>query len=251
MTIDEVKQRLEIFKTPLFNFNEERHEYHYDGIKMKSVTGWIGTFVKPFDAEKWTEKKAIDYGVSKEEVAHGWKRLSDDANELGHDVHKFIERFLNQENPELPEDEVQRKRVLAWLDYYNLKFSKMTLVAQEIRIWSKKYGLAGTIDALWWWKNQLIVGDWKTNKKMKTDADKSWNNMLYPFENEAENTINKYSLQTSTYQAILRENGIPTEKAFICWISPSAEVKVFQAKNYVDKIENYLMAYPVNNSFLR
>ncbi len=247
MTIEEAKESLKIFQSPDFNFNEERHEYHHSGTKLKSVTNWIGTFSKPFDSVKWSEKKAIEYGVSAEEVLHGWKVLSDDGNDLGHDVHKFIEQFLNRENPALPLDKVQRKRAEAWLDYYNAKLCKMELVGQEIRIWSKKFGLAGTIDALFWWKNQLIVGDWKTNKKMKTDEDKHWSNLLFPFESEKENTLNKYSLQVSTYQAILRDHGIQTDKAFICWISPTGEIKTYQAKNYIDRIENYLNAYPVKN----
>lgn len=247
MTFDEAKQKLEIFQSPIFTFNEEKHEYRYNGKKLKSVTGWINNFSKPFDLEKWSEKKAVDYGVSAEEVKKGWQILSDDGLDLGHDVHKFIERFLNNENPELPEDEVQRKRVLAWLDYYHAKFYKMQLLGQEIRIWSEKYGLAGTIDALFWWKDQIIVGDWKTNKKMKTDDDKHFNMLLYPFENEKENTLNKYSLQVSTYQAILKDNGIESDKAFICWISPNAEIKVYQSKNYVNLVENYLMSFPVKN----
>lgn len=247
MTFEEAKSKLDIFRSDEFKFDEGLHEYRFRGKKLQSVTGWIKNFNRPFDAKKWTEKKAIDYGVSTEEVAKGWEILAESGMDLGHDVHKFIELFLNNENPALPDDETQRKRVLAWLDYYNTKLYKMKLLGQEIRVWSERYGLAGTIDALFWWKDQIVVGDWKTNKKMKTDADKHYAMMLYPFEDEKENTINTYSLQVSTYQAILRDNGIISDKAFICWISPNGEIKSYQSKNFVDKIDNYLMSFPVKN----
>lgn len=245
MTFEEVQQKLSCFKTPQFSFNEELHEYRYNGNKLKSVTNWIQTFKKPFDSAKWSDKKARDFGVANGDVLHGWSVLSDYAADLGHDVHKFIELYLAKQNPELPSDEVQRDRVVAWLDFYNLKLSKMLLVDQEIRVWSEKFGLAGTIDALFWYKDQLVIGDWKTNKSMSTDQDKHYNMLLFPFEDQKENKVNFYSLQVSTYQLLLRKIGIPCDKAFICWISPKAEVKMFSAKDYTLKLENYLMSYPV------
>lgn len=246
MTKEEIIQKLQVFTTPAFSFDEDKHEYTLNGQKLKSVTGWYPkAFVKPFDSAKFSEKKAIQYGVANTDILNGWNVLATDAADLGHDVHKFIELYLSKQNPELPSDEVQRNRVIAWLDFYDKKLSKMELVAQELRVWSKTYGLAGTIDALFWYKDQLVVGDWKTNKAMKTDEDKHWANLLFPFENEKENTLNKYSLQVSTYRAILKDHGIPCDKAFICWIGPNAEVKMYGAKDYLPKIENYLMSFPV------
>lgn len=245
MVYEEALERLKIFKRPDFIFEEERHIYTLKGKRLQSVTGWIGNFAKPFDTVKWSEKKAVEKGVSVEEILESWKILNDDSLYLGHLVHKYIEDFLAGLNPTIPDDELQSKRIKAWLEFYDQKLSKMTLLAQEIRIWSEKYQLAGTIDALFWYKNQIVVGDWKTNKKFTTDTDHAWNNLLYPFEKYAENKLNFYSLQTSTYQAILKENGIIAPHAFICWISPNATVEMHTAKNFTKDIDNYLSAYPI------
>lgn len=245
MSITDAIERLKIFQNPEFIFEEERHIYTLKGNRLQSVTGWIGNFTRPFDTAKWAEKKAIERGVSAEDILHGWKVLNDDSLDLGHLVHKYIEEFLAGLNPSMPDDELQAKRIKAWLEFYEQKLSKMTLLAQEIRIWSEKYQLAGTIDALFWYKNHIVVGDWKTNKKFTTDKDKAWNNLLFPFENYPENKLNFYSLQTSTYQAILKENGIIAPHAFICWISPDARVEMHTAKNFTKDIDTYISAYPV------
>lgn len=245
MSLDEVKERVAKIKAiDGFTFNEEKHEYRLNGKKLQSVTGWIDRFKEPFDEKKWLDYKARQFGVANEDVKKGWDYLSDTALDLGHLVHKYIEEFLGGLNPKLPEDEKTRKRVEAWLKFYEAKLSQMTLIDQEFRVVSDKFGLAGTIDALFWWKDSIVVGDWKTNKKFKTDDDKHYRNLLYPFTEYPENTINKYSLQTSTYQALLEEHGIIAPYAFICWISPDAEVKMFPAKNFSKTIKTYLMAYP-------
>jgi hypothetical protein len=244
MLLEDVVERIKIFKTPEFIFEEERHIYTLKGNRLQSVTGWIGNFVKPFDTMKHAEKKAIEKGVSVDDILHGWKVLNDDSLDLGHLVHKYIEDFLSGLNPSMPDDELQSKRIKAWLEFYDQKLSKMTLIAQELRIWSEKYKMAGTIDALFWYKNKVVVGDWKTNKKFTTDKDKAWNKMLFPFENYNENKLNFYSLQTSTYQAILKENGITADHAFICWISPNATIEMHTALNFTKEIDNFINAFP-------
>ena len=117
----------------------------------------------------------------------------------------------------------------------------MTPVAQELRIWSLKYKLAGTIDTLFWYKDKLIIGDWKTNKKFTFDTDFCYDNLITPFDNMFDNTHNRYSIQVSLYKLILREHGIETGPSFICWIPPNEEDAQFiPAKDYSNILYEYL-----------
>lgn len=105
----------------------------------------------------------------------------------------------------------------------------------------KKYNLAGTIDKLFLYDGKLIIGDWKTNKEIKTDNDWCFNKLLSPFDNIKENELNKYSLQLSIYAILLEEVGLEVSDFFICHIPPNdLECEVYKCKDFRAEIRNYL-----------
>jgi len=112
----------------------------------------------------------------------------------------------------------------------------MQVISQEQRMWSRRIGLAGTADAIFFWKGEVVVGDWKTNKKFTTDQDKCWDNLLPPFADLKDNHLNSYSIQLSMYRVMLEDIGIPTRAAFLCHIDMEGKTTFYSALDLRDRI---------------
>ncbi|MFV2014620.1 MAG: PD-(D/E)XK nuclease family protein [Candidatus Heimdallarchaeota archaeon] len=255
--MNDVLQQLDIFFNPpqQFKFNEDKHQYSYDKILYTSVTTFITRFKKNFDSDYWLHYKAKERQIPIQQLAQEWKGKSDLGLKIGSLFHKWVEDFLNNLNPELPKidydiDTYKAKeiesllciRIQKWLIMYQQKLYKMIPVAQELRVWSKRWRLAGTIDALFWYKNRLIVGDWKSNKAFRTDTDKIYDFLLWPFDLNADNHHNMYSLQVSLYRLLLEEHNIITGPSFICWVpvDEKTNAQFIRSKDYRHILREYL-----------
>jgi hypothetical protein len=249
----EIEKKLEFFNTPSFTFNEEYHVYRYDGVKYDSVTTFLKTFKTPFNKDYWSKKKAIERGVDVSVILNEWKQKADTATDLGSRVHKYIEDFWGGDRCEpvpLSEDDTEYiSRVNKFLDLYHRKFTTLVPLKSELRIFSRRWRLAGTIDQpflFWDEKRQkvfLIIGDWKTNGEFKDDNHKKgkYQRLLRPFANLYENHHNEYSIQISIYRLILEEElGIETESGFLCHIGPEGEPKIYPAKDLREPLRAYL-----------
>jgi len=227
-----LEKLLEHFKDPNFRFDEPTHTYTYiDSLTQKpvqifeSVTGFISQFKEEFDSNLWAGRVAKKRGVTKQQILNEWQRTSDTALTLGTNVHKWIEDYYNGLEPEIPVEPEVKFRVDKFLDIHQRKLHKFEPVAQELRLFSRKWGLAGTTDALFKLNGKYYVGDWKTNKKFTTDLDTKgrFKKLLYPFDHLWENSLNSYSIQLSMYRLMLEEVGFQTAGAFLCWIGPNKE----------------------------
>jgi len=250
---NEIERKLEFFTNDnKFSFHEESHVYRYDGIKYDSVTTYLKNFKVPFDREYWSKRKAQERGVDVSLVLNEWQHKADVANDLGTRVHKFIEDFWSGLNPDVPEhnpeDEYSR-RVHKFLDLYERKLKVFIPLKSELRIFSRKWRLAGTIDQpllFWDEKRQkvfLIIGDWKTNGDFKHDDHPKgrYKKLLRPFPHLWENQHNEYSIQISLYRLILEDEvGIDTESGFLCHIGPDSDPKIYPAKDLREPLRAYL-----------
>ena len=253
----DINAKLKFFEDNRFNFDEPSHVYRYNGVKFDSVTTYLKTFKTPFDKEYWSKKKAREQGVDQSVILNEWKKKGDVANDLGTRVHKFIEDFWSGLNPELPEEGTEyRTRVDKFLDLYNRKFHSLVPLKSELRIFSKKWRLAGTIDQpfLFWDSKRnrvlFILGDWKTNGEFKDDNHPKgkYKKLLRPFTFLYENHHNEYSIQISLYRLILEEElGIETESGFLCHIGPEDEPKIYPAKDLREPLKAYLDQNRCNN----
>mgnify|MGYP000592522310 CR=1 FL=1 len=61
----------------------------------------------------------------------------------------------------------------------------MAKLRRTVAVFHLKWKLAGTFDALFSYKDQLVIVDWKTNKKFDTSSDYN-KKLLFPFETEDE-----------------------------------------------------------------
>lgn len=251
-------EALNKFADPNFVFNEEDHiytyvdqEYQYPLQTFTSVTGFTGRFKEPFATDYWAYKKAQKRGVSKQVILNEWKEIALIATDLGTDVHKWIEDYYNGLNPPLPTEERRLFRINGFLELYKESLHRFKPVAQELRIFSRKWGLAGTIDALFELNGRLYIGDWKTNKKftdnMYSEKDYFKKKLKYPFHTLWDNSINGYSLQLGTYAAILKEEaGIDIAGSFLCWIGPESKPKLYKTVDIRDQLIAYLEKEKIN-----
>lgn len=138
-----------------------------DGTKLPSVTTVLGAQKK--DAiMKWRKR------VGEEEA----NRVSRKATSRGTAVHSLCEDYLNN-----------KKNLSAMPDAFEMFLSIKPLLNrinnihyQECALWSKQLGMAGRVDCIGEFDGVLSVIDFKTSKKIKTEAhieDYFWQTTAY------------------------------------------------------------------------
>jgi hypothetical protein len=236
---NEILEKLRYYdENPLFIFKEKYHKYYYDGKDFTSVTGFIKRFKEEFDSDKWSKIKAEEQGVDQEAILAEWKKLNDRANEIGHATHEWIENFFKGVYQPIPKDFEIIDRIDKFNKIYYEKLTKLIPIKFEQRLFSKKLKLAGTFDALFTYKDQLVIVDWKTNKKFDT-SNSYGKKLLTPFEEEDECKLTEYSIQISLYALMLEEVGLDVKMGYILYIGPDGESELHRFKDYRDKLRTY------------
>lgn len=237
--IKEVKEKLEIFNDKNFIFEPIEHVYTYNDNKYISVTTFLNNFVNEFDEDFWSKKKAKDRGVEQEVILNEWAITRDRGCDLGTMVHEYIEDFYVSDTKAYDDDEVN-ERIVKFHEIFDKRLNVLTPIFSELRIFDHEWKIAGTLDQLYTYKNMLIIGDWKTNKKIKTDKDYCFGWLKYPFNKYKDNELNKYSIQISLYALILkRMANIDIDYSFICHIPAKGEAKIYKLKDFSKELEMY------------
>ena len=245
----EIESKLQVFSDSKFTFDADTHTYRYDGKKFDSVTTFLKNFKTPFDKDFWSKKKAAERGVDPSLVLNEWEVKSNKSLEIGNAVHKYIEDFWSKKNPEIPEDPEIKERIDKFLEFYDKKLSALVPLKSELKVFSKKWRLSGTIDQpfLFWDDKKklpfLLIGDWKTNGEFRDDKHPKgrFKKLLRPFTHLYENHHNDYSIQISLYRLILEEEAnIKTESGFLCHIGPDGPPKIYPAKDLREPLRAYL-----------
>jgi ATP-dependent exoDNAse (exonuclease V) beta subunit len=238
---DFVLEKLNYYdNNPLFEFKEKYHKYYYDGKDFTSVTSFLKRFKEEFDSEKWSKIKADEAGVDQEKILEEWKQKNDRANEIGHATHEWIENFFKGVYQPIPKDFEIIDRIDKFNKIYYEKLTKLVPIKFEQRLFSTKLKLAGTFDALFSYKDQLVIVDWKTNKKFDT-SNSYGKKLLHPFEEEDECKLTEYSIQISLYALMLEEVGLDIKMGYILYIGPNGEPELHRFNDYRDKLRTYFV----------
>lgn len=197
-----------LIKNKLYNgeveliFDAFRHRYTWEGQEIKSVTKVLSVINKPA-LVSWSSNMAIDYcaeqiqpGVSYDELqlaavwqkgrkAHWEKKVN--AGDLGTFLHKWVEKYINGENPGMPVNPELQESVLKFLIW--VKKHKVKFILSEQVIFSKKYLYCGTTDFICVVDGKLYIGDLKTSNGvypemlMQTAAYRNARGEEFPEEN--------------------------------------------------------------------
>lgn len=239
---ESILKDFEKFNDPLFIFDPIKHKYTYNDEEFISVTTFIQRFHKPFDSDYWSKKKSVDSGVTQDSILNDWKKLNDYANDIGTQTHSWIEDYFNGIWKPLPIN----LDVIHRINKFNIVFAKylhkLEPLKFEVRIFSKKWKIAGMIDALFLYKDKIFIIDYKTNKKFITDENNDFiEKLLPPFDSFNKTHLNEYSIQLSLYALILREWGFKIGGAYLIHIGPGdQEAKLHKCIDMSILLEKYL-----------
>lgn len=236
-------KELECFNDVNFKFDPAYHKYTYNGEPLKSVTTFIHNFYEPFKQDYWSKKKADDAGVPQEWILKDWQDKNDYANEVGNVTHQWIEDYFNKIYQPLPENLDVIHRINKFNKVFVKHLFKLEPIKFEVRIFSKKWKLAGTIDSIFLYKGKIIIIDYKTNGDFKdNDHPKGkYNKLFHPFDGYYKNHITEYSIQVSLYAAILREWGFNVGGGYLLYIGPGEEEAIlYKCIDFTSTLENYL-----------
>jgi ATP-dependent exoDNAse (exonuclease V) beta subunit len=184
-------------------FVSKTHKYRVGKKELHSVTKMVGKLFKPFDAKE-VARKLASFPVNKlakRGVRYWlaeWKKSAD----YGTEVHNALEDYANGEEVSLVDENYFKGKEL--LDQY---LSEGYHLFPEVRVFDEEVGLAGTIDLVMIKGDEVVLLDWKTNKKITTKAYGDSDKGLYPLVSHLDNCkINLYYLQLLVYSYILEKN---------------------------------------------
>jgi ATP-dependent exoDNAse (exonuclease V) beta subunit len=242
----EILEKLKIFDNdPKFDFDPTYHKYTYDNKHFISVTQLMSRFHKPFETDYWSKEKADEAGVPQEFILNEWKQLNDHANMLGTATHNYIENFFNQIWQPLPTNLELISRINKFNIIYAKQLHRLEPLKFEQRVFSKKWKIAGMVDALFLHKGKIVLLDWKTNKDFTTDDYCYPEKLLEPFDDYKKNHLNEYSIQLALYSLILKEYGFNIGNGYLLHIGPNDEAKLYKTHDFRPILEKYL-----NDNFL-
>jgi len=236
-------EKLEDFNDKNFNFNPTLHKYTYLGNEFISVTRFIQRFHKPFESDKWSKIKAEQAGVPQEWILNEWKKLNDYANEVGTETHEWIEDYFNQVWKPLPSNPDVIHRINKFNKIFAKQLHKLLPLKFEVRVFSKKWKIAGMIDSLFIYKGKIFILDWKTNKDFTHDDHPKgkYEKLLEPFNDHYKNHLSEYSIQLSLYALILEEWGFEVGGAYLVHIGPGEEdANLYKVIDMREKLRTYL-----------
>jgi ATP-dependent exoDNAse (exonuclease V) beta subunit len=219
-----ILNELECFNDPEFKFDPIKHRYTYLNDEFVSVTRFIQKFHKPFEQEFWSKRKAEEAGVPQDWILNEWKKINDYANEVGTDTHNWIEDYFNGLWKPLPTNLDVINRINKFNIIYAEQLHKLEPLKFEVRVFSKKWKIAGMIDSLFLYRGKIYILDWKTNKNFTTDETVRYKEkLLAPFSNFFKSHLSEYSIQLSLYALILEEWGFEIGGAYLVHIGPNEE----------------------------
>jgi ATP-dependent exoDNAse (exonuclease V) beta subunit len=241
--IELLRSQLDCFEDIKFEFDPAAHRYTYEGDTFTSVTRFIQQFHKPFEQDYWSKKKAEQAGVPQDWILAEWKKLNDYANEVGTDTHQWIEDYFNKIWKPLPTNPDVIHRINKFNKIYVKQLHKLEPLKFEVRVFSKKWKIAGMIDSLFVYRGKIYILDWKTNKDFTDDNHQkgTYEKLLAPFQDHYKNHLNEYSIQLSMYALILEEWGFDIGGAYLVHIGPGDEdAELYKVVDMRDNLKLFL-----------
>ena len=204
--------------TPTLDRKDVNGVRYYDtpsGKKLVSITSVISHYNRQIFAE-WRKR------VGNEEA----NRVTKQSTSRGTDTHTLIEHYLK--NEELPTVQPLSDMLfkIAKPDLNNIN----NIHGLEKPLYSEYLGIAGTVDCIAEYNNELAIIDFKTSKKPKK---REW--------------IEGYFVQCAAYACMLYEmKGIIVKKFVIIMTCEDGEVKVYEERDkskYINLLSEYIREF--------
>lgn len=230
MTFNHIKSTFKWPKVKRKNINGTRHYIDENNNIYNSVTKVVN---KDKDFSDWYERLSVQYKCSLEagEAIGNYTMIQ--AGITGTKVHKMCEDYLNNERV----GELQNN-LLTYAHFENIKDRLDDFITdiryQEVQMFSKNMGLAGTADVIAKWDGKLSVIDFKTTKNRKKEE---W--------------IEGYFLQSTAYALMYEENtGTPIEQIVIVFTGEDGtqDTYIKDKAQYVPRLYEVIDAFKSNTN---
>lgn len=206
--------------------DEASHSYTIDHKQdYTSVTRWISTHFKGFDADTVIDKMMLGknwvnskyFGQTRESIKLGWEKNRDDAAKAGTKLHYDIERYYNGRMVNNTSSEYQQ-----FISF--VKDNPLKPYRTEWTVFDPEIQVAGTIDMTYILPNgHLMIYDWKRTKHLAslihpTCSDWAITECIQHLPNTK---YIHYALQLNIYKAILERNyNVVVEKLCLVCLHP-------------------------------
>ena len=211
-------------------FDEKSHRYTLDGKEIPSVTQVLQVIAKPA-LVYWGVNKAIGKvsdalrpdtpyteGKLREMLSEARRepnKVKDEASSRGKVVHEWVERYINGDRPEMPDNQEIRGYVECfknWVEEENVKLEE-----SEVMVFNDKEGYCGTLDVIAKVKRKRYLIDVKTSKN------------IYP----------EHLLQTAAYQAAYKKK---IHGRIILKLQPTKEAEYLVTQDFENDYRAFLGA---------
>ena len=164
----------------ILKFDDKNHIYSVNGKTIDGVTSVIQIIDKSGPLMYWAVNQAIDYlknnlkpgkaldeieiGELLEEASKQHRISKNRAANIGELTHKYIEGAMKGEKPKMPVNKQIRNGIKAFAKWAKENKFKPKLV--ERKVYSKRFGYAGTLDSEGLINNKLAIVDIKTSNRI-------------------------------------------------------------------------------------
>jgi len=211
MTFNHIQSNFTWPKVKRKNIKGVRHYVDENDNIYHSVTRVVG---HDKDFSEWYERLSQQYGCSLEAGEAIGKYVMINAGNIGTKLHKMCENYLNNEFQSTTNTLPFDTPLLPTAHFHNIKplLDRIDNIrGQEIQMFSKNMGLAGTVDCVAEFDGVPCIIDFKTSRKLKKEE---W--------------IDSYYMQATAYSLMWEENtGEKIEHLRILMTAETGENHVF------------------------
>ena len=228
MTFNHIKSTFKWPKVKRKNINHRRHYVDEQNNIYYSVTSVVG---HGKDFSGWHKYLSERYNVSLEAGVAIGEYVKQNAGIQGTKLHSACEDYLNNELQYRPIDLLPKAHfdnLRPLLDRIN------NIKGQEIQMFSKNMGLAGTVDCVAEFDGVPCIIDFKTSRKIKDEKD-----------------IESYFMQATAYSLMWEENtGEKIEDIRILMTAETGDTHVYEATrdNYIERLFETIATFKSNTN---
>lgn len=240
-----------------YSFIEDGHYYLCNGKRVGiSTTGLISQYEQEFDSDSISKMVADKRGISQEEVLEEWRIENLHSTIKGSLVHEFAQSLWEGKEYKFDYSNIPKEIDLDRLksdieklipqakQFYEDYKDMYELIGCEIYLGDEDYDECGATDIVFLNKytNEIVIADFKTNKKIEYESYKH-KKMLLPLEKYDDCNYVHYSIQLSDYKYKFEKNtGFKVAETFIIYFDISKDnyeiIKPLNMEKEVKKILN-------------
>lgn len=218
----------------LLHFDPAGHIYTCGDRQLTPVTTVVESQFPRFDVDYWAPRKAVQEGITEEEIRRRWEAKAQRARDLGTEMHAAIERYYLGEGTASGFDTCHLFKSFTetcTLHPYRTEWS----------VFDEDLGVAGTIDFLEYCDGAFRIYDWKRSDKLifcgrPVTRNSFGNTGLGALCHVPDTAFWHYALQLSIYRYILsRKYGINAESGSLVVLHPHNTVPYVIKVPYLER----------------